>query len=159
MRRGAHGGDAARIELHRRLGGNGLDRDLKPKLAGDAARLRGDPVFHAIDHRGVGIAQVHGEKDLAGHHIGRAGLHFENADGADRFRKLPRGPVDRLDHARGAEQRVMAARHRRRAGVGVLADDRHFVPAHGLHARDDADVLAVGLEVGTLLDVQLEKSR
>ena len=53
----------------------------------------------------------------------------------------------------------MPARHRCRAGVGVLADDCHLVPAHRLHAGDNADVLALGLEIGTLLDVQFEKCR
>ena len=35
-----------------------------------------------------------------------------------------------LDQPRGAEQRILAQMHRRRAGVRVLAGDRHLVPAH-----------------------------
>ena len=67
--------------------------------------------------------------------------------------------VHRLDHARGAEQRVLAQMHRRRAGVRVLAGQRHLVPAHRLHAGDDADVLALGFEDRPLLDVQFEERR
>ena len=64
-----------------------------------------------------------------------------------------------LDQPRGAEQRVLAQMHRRRAGVRVLAGHRHLVPAHRLHAGDDADVLAFRLQDRALLDVQFEERR
>ena len=64
-----------------------------------------------------------------------------------------------LDQPRGAEQRVLAQMHRRRAGVRILTGDRHLVPAHRLHAGDDADVLALGLQDRPLLDMQLEERR
>ncbi len=98
LRRRAHGGDAIGVEAYRRLGRDGLHRNFKPELAADRFGLRGDLLFHAIDYRGVGIAQVDGEEDLAGHDIGRAGLDLEHADGADRRGKLPRRPVDRLNY-------------------------------------------------------------
>ena len=74
-------------------------------------------------------------------------------------RMRARDRVDALDQARGAEQRVLAQMHRRRAGVRVLAGDRRLVPAHRLHAGDDADVLALGLQDRPLLDVQFEERR
>ena len=43
-------------------------------------------------------------------------------------------PGDRLDHAGGTEQRVLAQVHGRRAGVRVLSGQRCLVPAHRLHA-------------------------
>src|SRR5207247_1900272 len=43
--------------------------------------------------------------------------------------------------------------------VGVLPSDLRLVPAHALHADDDADVLSFGLENRPLLDVQLEERR
>ena len=46
--------------------------------------------------------------------------------------------------------------HRGRAGMGILAGDRDLVPAHALHAGDDADHLALVLEDRSLLDVKLE---
>ena len=70
-----------------------------------------------------------------------------------------RGGVDRFDHAGGAEQGVVAARHRRGAGMAVLAGDGHFEPAHRLHAGDDADVLALGFEKRALLDMHFEERR
>src|SRR6185503_10963568 len=68
-----------------------------------------------------------------------------------------RADVDRLHQARRTDERVMPARHRRGAGVGVLSGYRDLIPAHGLHAGDDADVLALGLEIGSLLDVHFEE--
>src|SRR5205807_2441373 len=54
---------------------------------------------------------------------------------------------------------VLAQMHRRRAGVGVLAGERRLVPAHRLHAGDDADVFALGLEDRPRPEVQFEERR
>ena len=64
--------------------------------------------------------------------------------------------MDRLDHPRGTQQRVLAQAHGRRAGVRFLAPHRHLIPAHALNAGDDADHLVLGLEDRPLLDVKLE---
>ena len=68
-----------------------------------------------------------------------------------------RDRVDALDHPRGAQQRVLAQPHRRGAGMRVLAGDGDLVPAHALHALDDADHPVLVLEDRALLDVQLEQ--
>ena len=100
------------------------------------------------------------EEHLARHHVARVRLVLDQ-----RRRWRRRGACARpiastaLDQARGAEQRVLAQMHRRGAGVRVLAGDRHLVPAHRLHAGDDADVLALGFQDRPLLDVQLEERR
>ena len=60
------------------------------------------------------------------------------------------------DRAPRRSQRVVAQAHRRRAGVGRLAGDRHLGPRDALHARDDADRDALVLEDRALLDVQLD---
>ena len=65
--------------------------------------------------------------------------------------------VDAVDEARGAQKRVFAQPHGRGAGVGVLAGDGDLVPAHALHALDDADHAVFGFEDRALLDVQLEQ--
>src|SRR6185437_5215162 len=65
--------------------------------------------------------------------------------------------VDAVDEARGAQKRVFAQPHGRGAGVGVLAGDGDLVPAHALHALDDADHAVFGSEDRALLDVQLEQ--
>ncbi len=67
--------------------------------------------------------------------------------------------VHRLDQPRGAEQRVLAQMHRRRAGVRILTGERHLVPAHRLNAGDDADVMPFGLQDRPLLDMQFEERR
>ena len=105
------------------------------------------------------MAQVDAEEHLARDDVAR--------DRLDSIRPtvptpggLPRRDgVDALDQPRGAEQCVLASRHRRRAGVGVLAGHRHLVPAHRLHAGDHADVLALGFEDRALLDMQFEERR
>ena len=65
-------------------------------------------------------------------------------------------PVDPVDHPRRADQRVPAARHRRRPGMRLLAGDPDLVPALALRAGDDADRVAVGFEDRPLLDMRLE---
>ena len=51
--------------------------------------------------------------------------------------------IDLLHHARRDLQRVLAQRHRRRAGVRLHAGDDAVVPAQAEHAGDDADRLVV----------------
>src|SRR5262249_58427658 len=67
--------------------------------------------------------------------------------------------VDPLDHARAADESVLAQRHRHGAGMRVLAGNRDVVPAHALRALDDADGFALVFEDRALFDVQFEISR
>ena len=106
------------------------------------------------------MPEVHGEMHLARHDIGRVRLDFERAHGADGERRVRAGNrIDLVDQAGGADERVFAQVHRGGARMGVLADHARLVPAHALHAGDDADVLGFGLQDRALLDVQLEKRR
>src|SRR5208282_2290457 len=59
--------------------------------------------------------------------------------------------------ARGPGHGIAAIRHRRRAGVGILARHDHVIPALALRRGDDADRLLLGLEDRPLLDMRLEK--
>ena len=61
-----------------------------------------------------------------------------------------------LDDPRHREPGVDPHRHRRRAGVRLLAGQRELQPPEPLAVGDDADLLALGLEDRPLLDVQLE---
>ncbi len=61
-----------------------------------------------------------------------------------------------LHHARRADQRVAAAVHRRRAGMGFLPGQGQLVPALALGVGDHADGLVLGLEDRPLLDMRLE---
>ena len=79
------------------------------------------------------------------------------ADGADRRRLVRHGDlVDELGDAGEAEAGVLPHRHRRRAGMRVLAGQRHLQPPEALPVGDDADVLPLGLEDRALLDMELE---
>ena len=89
--------------------------------------------------------------------FGRLSMQADGADGVGRMRAGD--GVDAVDHARCAQERVLAQRHRRGAGVGFLAGHRDLVPAHALRALHDADGAAFGFEDRALLDVQLEHRR
>src|ERR1700761_5719260 len=67
-------------------------------------------------------------------------------------------PVDGVDHSRGADQRVAAARHRRWPRMRLLPGDRDFIPALALRAGHDADRLSRRFEDRSLLDMSLEIS-
>src|SRR5437588_344994 len=51
---------------------------------------------------------------------------------------------------------VVTHRHRRGAGVVGLADHGELLPGDALHPGHGADVVALGLQDGSLLDVQLD---
>ena len=103
------------------------------------------------------MAEIDAEEHLAGNDVAAVRLVLDQADGADRVGRVLAGDgVDALDHARGADQRIFAERHRRRAGVRRLAGDGDFVPADALHALHRADHAAFGFEDRALLDVQFE---
>ena len=71
-------------------------------------------------------------------------------------RMLQGDPIDPLDDARCPEQSILAQVHRRRAGMGLAPGQLDLVPAHALHAGDDADDLLLGLEDRPLLDMEFE---
>ena len=59
-------------------------------------------------------------------------------------RLVARDAIDGLDHARRRQQRVVAQRQRRGAGVGVLAGHGHVVPLLPQGAADHANRQAGG---------------
>jgi hypothetical protein len=56
--------------------------------------------------------------------------------------------VHQVDDPRGADQRVLAGRGRRGAGVAVLPDGHRVVPDLRLRAGDDADLFASRSRIG-----------
>ena len=102
------------------------------------------------------MAQIHREEDFARNDVAAVGPVFEKPDGRDTRQMRHAHLVNGFDHPRRTEQRILAQLHRRGAGMGVLAPDRHFVPAHALHSGDDADHLVLGFEYRSLFDVELE---
>src|SRR5690606_20190617 len=70
---------------------------------------------------------------------------------------LHRDLVHELGDLRETAPGVLAHAHRRRSGVALLAGDGALDPAQALAVRDDANVLAFGLENRALLDVQFEQ--
>src|SRR5204863_7508671 len=89
--------------------------------------------------------------------VERVRADLDKADGGAGIRRVRvADPVDRVDHAGGANQRVAAARHWRRPGMRLLAGDGDLVPALPLGAGDDADRQAGGFEDRALLDMRLE---
>ena len=86
------------------------------------------------------------------------GIDLHVADRADGVRLVVhRHLVHQLGDARHAEPGIAALGHRRRAGVALLAGQRHLQPFQALAVGDDADVDALVLEDRALLDMQFEE--
>ena len=106
----------------------------------------------------IGMPQVDREEDRARDDAPRVRAHRHHADRRARIRQVVhRDPVDLGDQLGGADQRILAALHRRRAGVGFHARDIDVEHADALHALHDADRLLLGLEDRALLDMGLEE--
>src|SRR5699024_903960 len=83
---------------------------------------------------------------------------FDMADRADGVRLVLHGDlVGELGDLREAAPGIAAHRHRRRAGVALLAGHGALDPAEALTMRDDADLAALGLQDRALLDMELEE--
>ncbi|MGF6745811.1 hypothetical protein OKW36_001447 [Paraburkholderia sp. MM5482-R1] len=99
-----------------------------------------------------------GEEHAARNHVARIRMHLHHADRRARERRMTQADfVDELHDARGAQQRVAAARHGRRPRVRLLAREHDFVPALTLRVGDHADRPVFGLEYRPLFDVQFER--
>ena len=158
LRRLLHGADAVARELHRRRVPDLVDRDLQLALGGDLVGLAAGLQGHRGQRVGVGMAQVDGEVDRARNDVARVGAHPHDADGRAGVRRVvERELVDRGNEPGGADERVPAALHRRRAGVGFHPRHGHVEPADALHPLHDADGLLFRFEDRPLLDMGLEE--
>jgi hypothetical protein len=95
------------------------------------------------------------------HDVDGAGLHLDDAAGRDPLRGV-RGD-QRLgqagDEGGGPAQRVAAQPHRGRAGVVGAAGEGEAAAPHTHDGGDDTDGGARRLELGALLDVELDERR
>ncbi len=108
-------------------------------------------------HVVVGVAQVDGDLGSGGHHVDEVGVQLDAAHRADQALDGG-GQLAHGDHGPGGHQTgVVAQVHGRGARVVGLARERELVPRDPLDPGDDADRGALGLEHGTLLDVQLDE--
>ena len=113
---------------------------------------------HGRQPVGVGVAQVDREVDRTRDDVAGIGAHPHHADGRAAVRRIvERELVDRRNQLGGTHQRVPAALHRRRAGVGFHARHRHVEPADALHPLHDADGLLLRFEDRPLLDMGFEE--
>src|SRR3954470_23748897 len=156
--RAANRRDTLGVEADRRLIPDAGGRNRKPERGANLGQGGLVLGFELIEHGHLRMPQVDAKKHLAGDHIARIRPHLHQADGAERIRLVRFGDrVDALPQPRGTQQRILAQPHGRRAGVGCLTRHGHLVPAHPLHAGDDADLLFLGFEDRALLDVQLKE--
>ena len=94
----------------------------------------------------------------AGDDVARVRIDLHVADRADRVGLVVhRHLVHQLGDAGHAEAGIAALGHRRRAGVALLAGQRHLQPFQALAVGDDADVDVLVLEDRALLDMQFEE--
>ncbi len=158
LRGPAHRRDAVLVKGDRGALAGPLDGRAEPGPGGHARALLAHLPLDRDERRVVGMPAVDGENGPARDGVGRAGAHPQHPDGDHGRRVVPEGdPVERVDHARGAEQRIPAPGHGQRPGVPLLALDGHLETALALRPEHDADHLALGLEHRPLLDVRLEE--
>ena len=109
-----------------------------------------------VEHRVVGMTEFDREEAAARHGITRVRPRLDHPDRCACVRRVTAAEhFDERDHPRGADQRVAAEFHRRRARMRVDTGERHLVPALPLPGRDDADRLAGPFENRALFDMQL----
>ena len=125
--------------------------------AAQALDLGGERGLGLDEHGIVGVAQVDRDRGAGGHDVDEVRPHVDAADGGHLGAAESRREVA---HERGERRRDVAGiaphAHRRGAGVGRAAGDRHLGPRDPLHALDHADRHALVLEDRSLLDVQLD---
>ena len=158
-KRGAHGGVAAdRLAVGQ--------RSERPPLHARHCSVRRALAFNRVDEtrcqRRIGGARVDHQAAAAGDDIGGAWLDGEDADGGDEiafaFTRQLLGYATHGSNGIGrGDQRVLAQRHRRGAGVvgGAL---KHDLDAPDADDRgDDADIERLGFQYDALFDVQFEE--
>ncbi|EMP74704.1 ribonuclease E [Burkholderia pseudomallei MSHR1043] len=149
--------DARRIERRRRARPVPADVDRDAASPGDLRAYAAQLALDRVEPRIVGMAKIDAERDALGDRVARRVVDRALPDRRERVGRMARD--ERLDRERelGArEQRVLAVRHRRRAGMRGRTRDRRVEPADRLPARDDADRRAVPLQHRALLDMRLE---
>ena len=103
------------------------------------------------------MAHVDGEGHLSGHGVRRRRLRSELRRGDTHKRSAGCGQlIDTVQRVRQCAGGVASTVHRRGASVGREALEGHLEPSDSLHAGDDPDRGAAGLEDRSLLDVQLQ---
>ena len=119
LRTGAHRGDAVGVEGHRLVVEDLLKAlHLDARFGRDSGNARAQFGVHGREHGIFRMADVDGEEHAAGNHVARIGVVLDHADScAGKWRMGEADPVDEVNHACGAEQGVLATRHRRRSGV------------------------------------------
>src|SRR5262249_11280711 len=117
-----------------------------------------DVGLHALEARGVGMAEVDDEPHMLGDDAGQIRKAFDaRRGGAPLFRGVGKAyVVDAGNEVASANKRIAPVRHRRAAGMAGLAVYVDAPRQRLLATDDDADVAALAVEDRRLLDVQLE---
>ena len=140
---------------------NGSNVTSSLRAERDALRVTADLLDRRLA-QGVGRrAQVEGEADAAGNDIACARRRLDASDGGDH---VVGGIVlcnafDREHDLGRSGQCVMPHRHRHRSGMPGLAEHHDPYPALTDDARDHAERKILGLQHGSLLDMQFDICR
>ena len=125
--------------------------------------LRGDPLQRLADERlqpretfGGRRADVDRQLGHTRNDVEPAWLSRDDADVRGHVVAATCHLAQRQHHARPAHERVAAQLHGSRAGVVGLAGEARTEAEHPGDRRDDAEVDAIALQHGPLLDVQLQ---
>jgi hypothetical protein len=155
----AHALDAAGVERRRRLHQHRIELEVQAFGRGGFAHGGLQLRIHRIAQRVVGMADVQRHAHLARHHVAAVRADLQFTDGGTAFAMGGGDAPRRLDHARGADQRVAPPGHRRGAGVGGAAAQAQVVPALPLSPGHRTDGRAACLEHRALFDVGFEIGR
>mmetsp|Transcript_29336 Transcript_29336/g.57072 ORF Transcript_29336/g.57072 Transcript_29336/m.57072 type:complete len:399 (-) Transcript_29336:52-1248(-) len=158
LSRVAHCCHTSLVKGHRIKPTNLFERDLKPHLIRDLLPFDAQPRLHVFDHAQVGRPEINGKDHLARDHVPRVGIDIDMTRRPHRMGGVrPCNLVHLLQHPRHAKACVLAHRHRRGAGVAVLAQNGDLRPRKALPMGDHTDVLAFGLQYGALFNMQLKE--
>ena len=153
-----HPVDHVGVELHRGEPGQAPRGDPGARFGGQLLQKGGQAVLGLGQQIVVGVAHVHGEHRIGGHHVHQVGVQLHPPHGAHlRRAELGGQLVDEHRDAGGGPSGVVAHVHGGGAGVVRLASHGDLGPADALHPGDRADHDALGVEDRTLLDVQFDE--
>ena len=137
-----------------------FDVDLGPGRGSHFGTGCADLGVHLGQRFVVDVAQVGSELHAARNHVARAREHVDRADRAATVRRVAQRDGYGLLHQPGSGlQRVAAQRHRRRAGVRLLAGHRDVVPALAERTGHGADHDGGVFQHRALFDVRFEIRR
>src|SRR5262249_42704270 len=142
-----------------RAGADPLDRELAAAGLVGAAYLRMELGIEQLEHLRIGIAELEQRLGLAWNDalLARVERHSSGGPHGARTADLREALIDRRQQPQQLAAGVAAPRHRRGAGVVLLAEHGEAVLPDGDDSRHYPDLQLFALQRIALLDMRLEE--